>query len=118
MYAHLNTKVFQGLWQITNFSFCDDDQLLCNELENVRTEMAEIVETERRLLRESLERESGCIRDQVMELCSKNKSEMISMLKVEVQKRLQTARDKVLLMTDALKQEMDRLKSQLSEAQV
>ncbi|CAM6042630.1 unnamed protein product [Sphagnum compactum] len=92
-------------------------QLLCNELENVRTEMAEIVETERRLLGESLERESGCIRDQVMELCSKNKSEMISMLKVEVQKRLQTARDKVLLMTDALKQEMDRLKSQLSEAQ-
>jgi hypothetical protein len=80
--------------------------------------MAEIVETERRLLGESLERESGCIRDLVMELCSKNKSEMISMLKVEVQKRLQTARDKVLLMTDALKQEMDRLKSQLGEAQV
>jgi hypothetical protein len=53
-----------------------------------------------------------------MELCSKNKSEMIGMLKVEVQKRLQTARDKVLLMTDALKQEMDRLKSQLGEAQV
>lgn len=92
--------------------------MLLDELENVRTEMADIVEVERGLLRETLERESGSTRRQVMDVCANNKGEMMSMLKVEVQKRLQTARDKVLLMTDALKREMDGLKVELGEARV
>jgi hypothetical protein len=35
--------------------------------------------------------------------------------KGDVQKRLQTERDKVLLMTDALKREMEGLRSELGE---
>ncbi len=39
-----------------------NEQVLLDELENVRTVMAEIVESERGLLRETLERESASIR--------------------------------------------------------
>jgi len=55
-----------------------------------------------------------------MEVCANNGSEMMmSMLsKGDVQKRLQTERDKVLLMTDALKREMEGLRSELGEARV
>jgi hypothetical protein len=97
-----------------------NEQVLLDELENVRAEMAEIVESERGLLRETLERESASIRRQVMEVCANNGSEMMmSMLsKGDVQKRLQTERDKVLLMTDALKREMEALRSELGEARV
>ncbi|CAK9231197.1 unnamed protein product [Sphagnum troendelagicum] len=94
--------------------------VLLDELENVRTEMAEIVESERGLLRETLERESASIRGQAMEVCANNGSEMMmNMLsKGDVQKRLQTERDKVLLMTDTLKREMEGLRSELGEAPV
>ncbi|CAM6010878.1 unnamed protein product [Sphagnum balticum] len=80
--------------------------------------MAEIVESERGLLRETLERESASVRRQAMEVCANNGSEMMmSMLsKGDVQKRLQTERHKVLLMTDALKREMEGLRSELGEA--
>jgi hypothetical protein len=76
-----------------------NEQVLLDELENLRTEMAEIVESDRGLLRETLERESASIRRQAMEVCANNGSEMMmSMLsKGDVQKRLQTERDKVLL---------------------
>jgi hypothetical protein len=55
-----------------------------------------------------------------MEVCANNGSEMMmSMLsKGDVQKRLQTERDKVLLMTDALKRGMEGLRSELGEARV
>ncbi len=45
-----------------------NEQVLLDELGNVRTEMAEIVESERGLLRETLERESASIRRQAMEV--------------------------------------------------
>lgn len=92
--------------------------MLLDELDHFRNEMAEMVEIERGLLRETLERESASIRRQVMDVYASNKSEMLSMLKLEVQKRLQSAREKVLLMTDALKRDMDNLKAELGHARV
>lgn len=88
------------------------------ELNHFRNEISEMVELERGLLRETLERESASIRRQVLDAYANNKSEILSMLKVEIQKRLQNARDKVHVMTDALKRDMDNLKEDLGQAQV
>lgn len=88
------------------------------ELNHFRNEISEMVELERGLLRETLERESASIRRQVLDAYANNKSEILSMLKVEIQKRLQNARDKVFVMTDALKRDMDNLKEDLGQAQV
>lgn len=88
------------------------------ELEHFRNEISEMVELERGLLRETLERESASIRRQVLDAYANNKSEILSMLKVEIQKRLQNARDNVFVMTDALKRDMDNLKEDLGQAQV
>jgi hypothetical protein len=92
--------------------------MLMEELNHFRNEISEMVELERGLLRETLERESASIRRQVLDAYANNKSEILSMLKVEIQKRLQNARDKVYVMTDALKRDMDNLKEDLGQAQV
>lgn len=77
-----------------------------------------MVDIERALLKEMLEKESTSIWRKVMDAYANNKSEMLNMLKLEIQKQLHSAREKVLLMTDALKCDMDALKTELSETKV
>lgn len=93
-------------------------QVFIEELENVRTELGEIVDTERNYLHETLERENESLQRQFLSICATNKNEIMNSVKVELQRRLQIAQDKVLLMTDALKQEMEGLKLELGESHV
>lgn len=92
--------------------------MLLDELDQFRCEIAEMVEIERGLLKETLELESTSIWRKVMDAYANNKSEMLNMLKQEIQKQLHSAREKVLLMTDALKRDMDSLKTELCHTQV
>jgi hypothetical protein len=92
--------------------------VLLEELDQFRCEIAEMVDIERGLLKETLEMESTSIWRKVMDAYANNKSEMLNMLKLEIQKQLHSAREKVLLMTDALKRDMDALKTELSHTQV
>jgi hypothetical protein len=92
--------------------------LLDNLMENMRSEMAEIVETERHILQQTLERESGSIRCQLKEACTNNRCEMISMVKAEVQKCLKNSQEKMLAMTHSIKQEVKDLKTELGVAEV
>lgn len=93
-------------------------QVFIEELENVRTELGDIVDTERNYLHETLERENESLQRQFLSICATNKNEIMNSVKVELQRRLQIAQDKVLLMTDALKQEMEGLKLELGESHV
>lgn len=77
-----------------------------------------MVELERGLLKETLENESTTIWRKVMDAYANNKSDMLSMLKQEIQKQLHSAREKVLNMTDALEHDMDALKTELRHTQV
>ena len=92
--------------------------MLMNELENIQTKVEEIVETEREHLQETLERENVTIQRQFMTMCATNKREILNTMKGELNKRLQTAQNKVLLMTDVMKQEMDNLRCEIREGHV
>ncbi|KAG0553581.1 hypothetical protein KC19_12G022600 [Ceratodon purpureus] len=92
-------------------------QVLLEELDQFRCEIAEMVVIERGLLKETLEMESTSIWRKVMDAYANNKSEMLNMLKLEIQKQLHSAREKVLLMTHALKRDMDALKTEISHTQ-
>ncbi|CAM6034206.1 unnamed protein product [Sphagnum compactum] len=91
--------------------------LLDNLMENMRSEMAEIVETERHILQQTLERESGSIHCQLKEACTNNRCEMRSMVKAEVQKCLKNSQEKMLAMTHSIKQEVKDLKTELGVAE-
>ncbi|CAM6025460.1 unnamed protein product [Sphagnum balticum] len=91
--------------------------LLDNLMENMRSEMAEIVETERHILQQTLERESGSIHSQLKEACTNNRCEMISMVKAEVQKCLKNSQERMLAMTHSIKQEVKDLKTELGVAE-
>lgn len=93
-------------------------QVLIDELEIMRTELGEIVDTERNYLQETLEKENESLQRQFLNICATNKNEIMNSVKVELQRRLQIAQDKVLLMTDALKQEVEGLKLELGESHV
>ena len=92
--------------------------MLMNELENIRTEVGEIVETERGYVQEILERENVTIQRQFLTMCATNKREIINTMKGELNKRLQMAQNKVLLMSDAMKQEMDNLRCEIREVHI
>ena len=92
--------------------------MLLEELDQFRCEIAEMLVMERGLLKETLEMESTSIWRIVMDAYANNKSELLNMLKIEIQKQLHSAREKVLLMTDALKRDMDALKTEISHTQV
>ncbi|CAK9277147.1 unnamed protein product [Sphagnum jensenii] len=91
--------------------------LLDNLMDNMRSEMAEIVETERHILQQTLERESGSIHCQLKEACTNNRCEMISMVKAEVQKCLKNSQEKMLAMTHSIKEEVKDLKTELGVAE-
>jgi len=92
--------------------------VLLDELDQFRCEIADMAETERGFLKETLEKESTTIWRKVMDAYANNKSDMLSMLKMEIQKQLHSARDKVLNMTDALEHDIDALKTELKHTQV
>jgi hypothetical protein len=78
--------------------------------------MGRIVETERGIVQQALERESASIRRQLKDACIDMKCEMMSAVKAEVKKRLQKSHDKTLAMTVSVKQEIKDLKLELSVA--
>lgn len=92
--------------------------MLLDELDQFRSDIAEMVDIERGLLKETLEKESTSIWRKVMDAYANNKCEMLNMLKLEIQKQLHSAREKVLLMTDALKCDLDTLRTELNNTQV
>ncbi|KAL3691453.1 hypothetical protein R1sor_005104 [Riccia sorocarpa] len=94
-----------------------EQQRLLHEMEHFRSELAQIMETERGLLRQALEREHDCIRRQMMEIGNSNKNELSCMIKVEMQKRNQAAKDKLTCLPEPMKRDMDRLKLDVEEAQ-
>jgi len=85
------------------------------ELEGIRTEVVEIVEAERDHVQKTLERENVNIQNQLMTICATNKHEILNSMRGELNKRFQCAQNKVLLMTNALKQEMDNLRCEVGE---
>ncbi|CAK9876697.1 unnamed protein product [Sphagnum jensenii] len=114
-------KEFQQQQQETAAASGDElgsvpQQVLLDDLENLRSEMGRIVETERGILQQALERESGSIRRQLKDACIDIKCEMMSAVKAEVKKRLQKSQDKTLAMTVSVKQEIKDLKLELSVA--
>ncbi|KAH8962114.1 hypothetical protein BDL97_05G085800 [Sphagnum fallax] len=114
-------KEFQQQQQETAAASGDElgsvpQQVLLDDLENLRSEMGRIVETERSILQQALERESGSIRRQLKDACIDIKCEMMSAVKAEVKKRLQKSQDKTLAMTVSVKQEIKDLKLELSVA--
>jgi len=75
-----------------------------------------MVETERNIVQQALERESAFIRRQLKDACIDIKCEMMSAVKAEVKKRLQKSYDKTLAMIVFVKQEIKDLKLELSVA--
>ncbi|XP_073391729.1 uncharacterized protein [Physcomitrium patens] len=92
-------------------------QVLLDELDQFRCDIAELVDTERGLLKETLEKESRSIWCKVMDAYANNKSDMLNMMKLEIQKQLHSARENVLLMTDALERNLNELKLKFRHAQ-
>lgn len=92
--------------------------MLRDELKNIRTEVAEIVKTEREHIQETLERENVTIQHQFMTMCAINKREILNTIKEKLNKHLQTAQNKILLMTNAMKQEIENLKCEIGERHV
>lgn len=92
--------------------------MLLDELDHFRGEIAEMVEIERGLVRQTFERESEAIQRQVKDLLVSNKGEIVNVLKLDVQKWLQGAQERVFLMTESLKQDLDTLKNELGRTQV
>lgn len=93
-------------------------QMLLDELDHFRGEIAEMVEMERGLLRQTLERESESVQRQVKDLLVSSKGDIVNILKLDVQKWLQSTHENVFLMTEALKQDLDTLKNELGRTQV
>ncbi|KAG6550545.1 hypothetical protein Mapa_007914 [Marchantia paleacea] len=96
---------------------CVQKQRLLHEMEHFRSEVSDILKTERGLLRDALEREHECIRRQMIEIGNSNKNELSCMIKVEMQKRNQAAKDKLMCLPEPMKRDMDRLKLDFEEAQ-
>ncbi|KAG0629748.1 hypothetical protein M758_1G127100 [Ceratodon purpureus] len=92
-------------------------QMLVDELDHFRREIAEMVEIERGLVRQTFERESEAIQRQVKDLFVSSKGEIVNVLKLDVQKWLQGTHERVFLMTESLKQDLDTLKNELGRTQ-
>lgn len=92
--------------------------MLVDELDHFRGEIAEMVEVERGILRHTLDRESDSVHRQVKELLFNSKGDFLSVLKLDVQKWLQGHHEKVFVMTESLKQDLDNLKNKLCRTQV
>jgi hypothetical protein len=92
--------------------------MLLDELGHFRHEIAEMVEIERGLVRQTFERESEAIQRQVKDLLVSSKGEIVNVLKLDVQKWLQGTHERVFLMTESLKQDLDTLKTDLGRTQV
>nr|PNR43483.1 hypothetical protein PHYPA_015864 [Physcomitrium patens] len=92
-------------------------QMLVDELDHFRGEIAEMVEVERGILRHTLDRESDSVHRQVKELLFNSKGDFVSVLKLDVQKWLQGHHEKVFVMTESLKQDLDNLKNKLCRTQ-
>jgi len=88
------------------------------ELESIRTEVSEIVEVERNYVQETLDRENINNQNQLITICATNKREILNSMRGDLNKRFQCAQNKVLLMTNVLKQEMDNLRCEVGETQV
>lgn len=93
-------------------------QILLDELDQFRCDIAVLVNTERGLLNETLDEANRSIWCKVMDAYANNKSEMLNMIKLEIHKQLNSASKNVLLMTDALERDLDDLQLKLRHAQV
>ncbi|KAL2622590.1 hypothetical protein R1flu_002795 [Riccia fluitans] len=106
----------QEMGSVGDHSSGAEKQRLLHEMEHFRLEVAQIMETERGLLRQALEKEHECIRRQMMEIGNGNKNELSCMIKVEMQKRNQAAKDKLTCLPEPMKRDMDRLKLDVEDA--
>ena len=92
--------------------------MLLDELDHFRGEIAEMVEMERGLLKQTLELESEAVQRQVKDLLVSSKGDIVNVLKLDVQKWLQSTHEKAFLMTETLKQDLEVLKNDLGRTQV
>lgn len=92
--------------------------MLSEELDQFRCQITQMVDIERGFFKEMLERESISIWRKVVDALAGNKRKMLNMLKLEIQKKLHSAREKVLQITDTRKHDMNALTAKLNQTQV
>lgn len=89
-----------------------------DELDHFRAEIAEMVDIERGLVQQTLEGESELVERQVKDLLFSSKTELVNVVKLDVQKWLQNTHERIFLMTEALKRDLDNCKNELGRTQV
>jgi len=77
-----------------------------------------MVEIERGLVQQTLERESERVLREVKDLLASSKGEIVNVLKLDVQKWLQGTHEGVFLMTESLKEDLNHLKSEIGRTRV
>lgn len=92
--------------------------MLLEELDHFRGEIAEMVDIERGLVQQTLEREGERVQREVKDLLAGSKGEIVNVLKLDVQKWLHGTHEGVVLMTESLKDDLNQLKADLSRTQV
>lgn len=92
--------------------------MILDELDHFRGEIAEMVDIERGLVQQTLERESERVQREVKDLLASSKGEIVTALNLDVQKWLQGTHEGVFLMAESLKQDLNHLKDELSRTQV